>query len=102
MRARTDALKLLHAPLDELVAEAARLRDAGHGDRMTFSPKVFIPLTMLCRDCCGYCPFAKPPARLQAPSSPSMRSWRSLGRGRKPVAERPSSRSVRPPRTSTP
>ncbi len=34
---------------------------------MTFSPKVFIPLTMLCRDRCGYCTFAKPPARLDAP-----------------------------------
>src|SRR5690242_20960979 len=44
--------------------EAAHLRDSVHGDRITFSPKVFIPLTMLCRDRCGYCTFAKPPARL--------------------------------------
>ncbi len=51
----------------ELVTEAARLRDRGHGDRVTFSPKVFIPLTMLCRDRCGYCTFAKPPARLESP-----------------------------------
>jgi len=58
---------LLGAPLDELMAEAARLRDLGHGTRMTFSPKVFIPLTMLCRDRCGYCTFAKPPARLDHP-----------------------------------
>lgn len=43
------------------------MRDAGHGTRMTFSPKVFIPLTMLCRDRCGYCTFAKPPARLDHP-----------------------------------
>jgi FO synthase len=35
--------------------------------RITFSPKVFIPLTMLCRDRCGYCTFAQPPARLPAP-----------------------------------
>ncbi|MEY2767364.1 MAG: synthase, partial [Actinomycetota bacterium] len=34
---------------------------------MTFSPKVFIPLTMLCRDKCGYCTFAQPPARLEKP-----------------------------------
>jgi FO synthase len=59
-----DARALVAAPLDELVAEAGRLRDAGHGDRVTYSPKVFIPLTMLCRDRCGYCTFAKPPARL--------------------------------------
>ena len=58
---------LLHAPLPELMAEAARRRDAAHGDRITFSPKVFIPLTMLCRDRCGYCTFAKPPARLESP-----------------------------------
>jgi FO synthase len=35
--------------------------------RITWSPKVFIPLTMLCRDRCGYCTFAQPPARLDAP-----------------------------------
>src|SRR5919108_3955220 len=62
-----DDLELLALPLDDLVPEAARLRDAGHADRVTFSPKVFIPLTMLCRDRCGYCTFAKPPARLESP-----------------------------------
>jgi 7,8-didemethyl-8-hydroxy-5-deazariboflavin synthase CofH subunit/7,8-didemethyl-8-hydroxy-5-deazariboflavin synthase CofG subunit len=61
------AYELADAPARELVAAAARVRDAGHGDRITFSPKVFIPLTMLCRDRCGYCTFAKPPARLEAP-----------------------------------
>src|SRR5205809_5611714 len=62
-----DRHDLLRAPLPELMAEAARVRYAAHGDRVTFSPKVFIPLTMLCRDRCGYCTFAKPPARLDAP-----------------------------------
>src|SRR2546430_418590 len=62
-----DPQDVLRAPLPELMAEAARRRDAAHGDRVTFSPKVFIPLTMLCRDRCGYCTFAKPPARLHAP-----------------------------------
>src|SRR6266487_2158195 len=51
-------------PLDELLAEARRIRDRRFGARVTYSPKVFIPLTMLCRDHCGYCTFAKPPARL--------------------------------------
>src|ERR687897_411140 len=51
-------------PLDELLGEARRIRDRHHGTRVTYSPKVFIPLTMLCRDHCGYCTFAKPPARL--------------------------------------
>ncbi len=64
---RRDALELAVVPLPELMEEAGRLRDAVHGDRVTFSPKVFIPLTMLCRDRCGYCTFAKPPARLEQP-----------------------------------
>ena len=52
---------LLHAPLDELLA-AARARRKG-GGLVTYSPKVFIPLTTLCRDVCGYCTFARPPRR---------------------------------------
>ena len=55
------------APLDELMARAREIRDAHHGTRVTYSPKVFIPLTMLCRDKCGYCTFAQPPARLDTP-----------------------------------
>ena len=44
------------------VTEAARwLRDGSVGPRVTFSKKVFIPLTKLCRDSCGYCTFAHPP-----------------------------------------
>jgi len=59
--------ELLTAPLDELMERAAMVRDAAFGTRMTFSPKVFVPLTMLCRDRCGYCTFAKAPARLASP-----------------------------------
>ena len=57
----------LNAPLDQLMAEARAVRDARFGTRITYSPKVFVPLTMLCRDRCGYCTFAQPPARLDAP-----------------------------------
>ncbi len=53
---------LLEAPLEELCAEARRLRAEG-GTLVTFSPKVFIPLTKLCRDVCHYCTFARPPRR---------------------------------------
>src|SRR3984893_5493153 len=67
MLSASEIQELLRAPLDEVVREAGRLRDRGHGSRVTFSPKVFIPLTMLCRDRCGYCTFAKPPARLESP-----------------------------------
>jgi FO synthase len=58
---------LLDLPLDELMAAARDVRDRTTGTRVTYSPKVFIPLTMLCRDRCGYCTFARPPARLDAP-----------------------------------
>jgi FO synthase len=60
-------MELTTAPLDELMAAARAVRDQAHGTRITFSPKVFIPLTMLCRDRCGYCTFAQPPARLESP-----------------------------------
>src|SRR5438046_1690935 len=53
--------------LEELMGIAARLRDLGHGDTITYSRKVFIPLTMLCRDHCHYCTFAKPPPKLAHP-----------------------------------
>jgi FO synthase len=57
MNAHADVLT---APLDELLAEARRLRPSS---LVTYSPKVFVPLTTLCRDVCGYCTFARPPRR---------------------------------------
>ena len=54
------------ATLDELTAAAAALRDAGHGALVSYSRKVFIPLTQLCRDACGYCTFARAPGRGEA------------------------------------
>ena len=54
------ARDLLTTSLDDLMAEARRLRP---GTLVTYSPKVFIPLTTLCRDVCGYCTFARPPRR---------------------------------------
>src|SRR5262245_59398281 len=52
--------ELLAAPLDDLLTEARRLRPSRI---VTYSPKVFVPLTTLCRDVCGYCTFARPPRR---------------------------------------
>ena len=52
---------------NDLFALARARRDAAFGSVVTYSPKVFIPLTMLCRDKCGYCTFAQPPARLDTP-----------------------------------
>jgi FO synthase len=53
--------------LATLMELASRLRDLGHGRIVTYSRKVFVPLTMLCRDRCHYCTFAKPPARIDHP-----------------------------------
>ena len=52
---------LIRMPPDELLA-AARAKRRGDG-LVTYSPKVFVPLTTLCRDVCGYCTFARPPRR---------------------------------------
>src|SRR5437763_7127267 len=73
--AQGEAATLMHArgpQLDELLGYAARTRDAGLAAAgrpgvITYSRKVFIPLTRLCRDRCGYCTFATVPGRLDSP-----------------------------------
>src|SRR4030095_8779958 len=47
--------------VNHLMAIAADLRDCGYGDVVSYSRKVFIPLTTLCRDTCHYCTFAASP-----------------------------------------
>ncbi len=59
--------ELLGESTDSLMERAREIRDRSWGTRVTYSPKVFIPLTQLCRDRCGYCTFAHPPARLDSP-----------------------------------
>jgi len=59
-----EAVALLGTPaslMPDLLAAAAAARDRGRGRRMTFSAKVFVPLTNLCRDYCGYCTFRRDP-----------------------------------------
>ncbi len=51
-----------HYETREMCRAAAELRDRGKGRVVTFSPKVFIPLTRLCRDFCGYCTFRQDPS----------------------------------------
>ena len=63
----TTDVDLRRAPLAEIGAAAVELARATHGTVVTYSPKVFIPLTQLCRDRCGYCTFAQAPAHLAAP-----------------------------------
>ena len=63
----TDIDEVLDMSLDEMATAAFARARAAHGHVVTYSPKVFIPLTHLCRDRCGYCTFAQAPARLSAP-----------------------------------
>ena len=50
-----------------LMSVAGAIRDAGHENTVSYSRKVFIPLTHLCRDVCHYCTFAQVPRKLKAP-----------------------------------
>ncbi len=62
---REEALALSdREDLATLMALAADLRDSGFGNCVTYSRKIFIPLTQLCRDVCHYCTFAKAPKKL--------------------------------------
>lgn len=56
----------LNQGLDELLSQACRIRDAHWGRTVTYSRKVFVPLTNMCRDTCGYCTFVKHPSDPQA------------------------------------
>jgi FO synthase len=58
---------LLNTPLEELASHAFARARAANGYVVTYSPKVFIPLTKLCRDRCGYCTFAQAPAHVDSP-----------------------------------
>ncbi|MEQ8407764.1 MAG: 5-amino-6-(D-ribitylamino)uracil--L-tyrosine 4-hydroxyphenyl transferase CofH [Gammaproteobacteria bacterium] len=66
---RLDAAEALaladRTDLEALTAQARALRDAAHGNVVTYSRKVFIPLTQLCRDVCHYCTFAQTPKKLE-------------------------------------
>ena len=64
MISHAEACALIEAPpaaLPELLLRAGEVRDRGRGRTITFSAKVFVPLTTLCRDYCGYCTFRRDP-----------------------------------------
>jgi len=66
---RDEACRLIRASGTEvpaLMMAAGLLRDRSHPDVVTYSRKVFIPLTNLCRDVCGYCTFVKQPGEAEA------------------------------------
>src|SRR6266542_1751945 len=58
-----EALALVDEPAADLCEQARAVRERGKGVLVTYSPKIFIPLTKLCRDVCHYCTFARPPRR---------------------------------------
>ena len=68
----SEAIALAGNPdTSSLAKMASQLRDSHHGDLITYSRKVFVPLTQLCRDVCHYCTFAQTPRHLnQAFMSP--------------------------------
>src|SRR5690606_4560174 len=67
---RSQSYALHELDLDILMRVAALRRDAAHGIAVSYSRKVFIPLTQLCRDVCHYCTFAHAPRRGTPPYLP--------------------------------
>jgi FO synthase len=67
LRSYEDTERLEHLGLVALLEAAEELTLAGHGPAVTYSRKVFIPLTQLCRDVCHYCTFAQAPRALPSP-----------------------------------
>jgi FO synthase len=67
MNAGEIMLHLAEAPLAKLMGDSEALTIAAHGPIVTYSRKVFIPLTKLCRDVCSYCTFATTPRHVAKP-----------------------------------
>ena len=61
------AMRFIDEDWQALAPQAGALRDAAWGKQITYSRKVFVPLTQLCRDVCHYCTFAKTPSKLDKP-----------------------------------
>lgn len=61
------AAEMTRIPLQDLLDQAEDLTISGYGARVTYSRKVFIPLTHLCRDVCHYCTFAQSPRKITSP-----------------------------------
>jgi len=83
--AEPDAIELVQCPdadLDLLLAAASALRDRGKGRDVTYSRKVFLPVTNLCRDRCTYCTFRKDPGDPGAwtMTLPEIAEWSRRGR----------------------
>src|SRR5271170_3771472 len=93
--------ELLAAPIDSLADAAFARARAAHGYVVTYSPKVFIPLTKLCRDRCGYCTFAQAPAHVESPYMGLDDVMAVAQAGRDAGCTEASSRSVSDPNCAT-
>ena len=71
-----------NSSFQELLETASHIRDIGFGKTITYSKKIFIPLTYLCRDVCHYCTFAKTPKKIVAPYMPLDEVFTLAERGR--------------------
>ena len=90
------------APISQgLMQAASARRDPVHGSVVSYSRKVFVPLTQLCRDVCHYCTFAHAPGQDQARICRWTRCWRSRVRGRPRSARKCCSHSVTSPSCDT-
>ncbi len=67
MITKDEAFRLANYSLTDLSKISSDIRDSAYGSKITYSPKVFIPLTQLCRDVCSYCTFAKNSSQVQKP-----------------------------------
>lgn len=65
MLSTDEAFRLTRYSYEEIAHLARDIRDEAYGDVITYSPKVFIPLTHLCQDSCSYCTFAQSPAKAE-------------------------------------
>ena len=97
---------VLNAPLEKLIDTAAHKRDVHWGDVVTYSRKIFVPLTNMCRDTCSYCTFVKhpdnPEAKIMSPEEVLLSAREGEKKGCKELlfslGERPEKRYAKPKR----
>ena len=97
-----DGRQLIHVTdLDRLLPIATKVRDIAHPTAISYSRKVFVPLTHLCRDVCHYCTFAQVPRKLEAAYLTPEQVLDIAEKGRKQAVKRFCSRWVTNPRPDT-
>ena len=101
---------VLNAPLEKLIDTASNKRDTHWGDVVTYSRKIFVPLTNMCRDTCSYCTFVKhpdnPDAKIMSPQEVLLSAREGEKKGCKELlfslGESPEKRYAKPKRALEP